>query len=272
VRSISSFPEKPVHETEGGERGDQGDTARSVEAKRRRKNDGGQGAIQDEGPLRQVVRLVAESKGFVRKFKKRAWFEQVCEPAQAFVAACAAQHFISRNCWLVCPDARRQEEVFNGLLNWGITAWFFPELEAPAIEGAVADPEVVAERLNVLQHLAEGKRAVVVVTEAALTDEVPNRERVGSQTFTVKRGQALDRTALIESLLKCGYQQVGQVSGRGEFAVRGGIIDVFSVQHALPLRIELFGSDIDSLREFDLDDQTAVQVVDRGGYKAKKWQ
>jgi len=266
VRSISSFPEKPVRESASEERGNQGDTTQGAElpgAKRQRKK-GGQGAIQDEGPLRQVVRLVAESKEFVRKFKKRAWFEQVCEPAQAFVAACAAQHFISRNCWLVCPDARRQEEVFNGLLNWGITAWFFPELEAPAIEGAVSDPEVVAERLNVLQHLAEGKRAVVVVTKAALTDEVPNRERIGSQTFTVKRGQVLDRTALIEGLLKIGYQQVGQVSGRGEFAVRGGIIDVFSLQHALPLRIELFGNDVDSLREFDLDDQTAVQVVDRG--------
>ena len=266
MRSISSFPEKPVRESASEERGNQGDTTQGAElpgAKRQRKK-GGQGAIQDEGPLRQVVRLVAESKEFVRKFKKRAWFEQVCEPAQAFVAACAAQHFISRNCWLVCPDARRQEEVFNGLLNWGITAWFFPELEAPAIEGAVSDPEVVAERLNVLQHLAEGKRAVVVVTKAALTDEVPNRERIGSQTFTVKRGQVLDRTALIEGLLKIGYQQVGQVSGRGEFAVRGGIIDVFSLQHALPLRIELFGNDVDSLREFDLDDQTAVQVVDRG--------
>ena len=266
MRSISSFPEKPVRESASEERGNQGDTTQGAElpgAKRQRKK-GGQGAIQDEGPLRQVVRLVAESKEFVRKFKKRAWFEQVCEPAQAFVAACAAQHFISRNCWLVCPDARRQEEVFNGLLNWGITAWFFPELEAPAIEGAVSDPEVVAERLNVLQHLAEGKRAVVVVTKAALTDEVPNRERIGSQTFAVKRGQVLDRTALIEGLLKIGYQQVGQVSGRGEFAVRGGIIDVFSLQHALPLRIELFGNDVDSLREFDLDDQTAVQVVDRG--------
>ena len=266
MRSISSFPEKPVRESASEGRGNQGDTTQGAElpgAKRQRKK-GGQGAIQDEGPLRQVVRLVAESKEFVRKFKKRAWFEQVCEPAQAFVAACAAQHFISRNCWLVCPDARRQEEVFNGLLNWGTTAWFFPELEAPAIEGAVSDPEVVAERLNVLQHLAEGKRAVVVVTKAALTDEVPNRERIGSQTFTVKRGQVLDRTALIEGLLKIGYQQVGQVSGRGEFAVRGGIIDVFSLQHALPLRIELFGNDVDSLREFDLDDQTAVQVVDRG--------
>jgi transcription-repair coupling factor (superfamily II helicase) len=273
VRSISSFPEKPIAESAGGEDKDQGGTTQGAElpgAKRQRKNggrrsaDGGQGAFQDEGPLRQVVRFVAESKGFVRKFKKRAWFEQVCEPAQAFVAACAARHFISRNCWLVCPDSRRQEEVFNGLLNWGITAWFFPELEAPAIEGAVLDPEVVAERLTVLQHLVEGKRAVVVVTKAALTDEVPNRERVGSQTFSVKRGQVLDRTALIEGLLKTGYQQVGQVSGRGEFAVRGGIIDVFSLQHALPLRIELFGNDVDSLREFDLDDQTAVQVVDRG--------
>ncbi|MBV9731720.1 MAG: hypothetical protein JO275_03025, partial [Verrucomicrobia bacterium] len=132
-------------------------------AKRQRKNGSGRsgdeqkGAIRREGALQSVVELVAESRQFARRFKKRApstssgqaWFEQVCEPAQAFVAACAVRHFASRNCWLICPDARRQEEVFNGLLNWGITAWFFPELEAPAIEGAVPDPEVVAERLNV---------------------------------------------------------------------------------------------------------------------------
>jgi transcription-repair coupling factor (superfamily II helicase) len=224
----------------------------------------GAGGAGDGQTLPGVVAAVAQSKEFVRRFKKRAWFEQVCDAAQAFVAAGAVRHFMSRNCWLVCPDARRQVEVFNGLLNWGITAWFFPELEAPAIEGAVADPEVVAERLNVLQRLAEGKRAVVVLTKAALEDEVPNREKVGSQTVVVKRGQLLERAQLVESLLKCGYQQVGQVSGRGEFAVRGGIVDIFSLQHALPLRIELFGNEIDSLREFDLDDQTAIQVVERG--------
>src|SRR5258708_12105952 len=164
--SLSSFPEKPVRESASGERGNQGDTTQGAElpgAKRQRKNggggcgDGGQGAIQDEGALQQVVKLVAESKGFVRKFKKRAWFEQVCEPAQAFLAACAARHFISRNCWLVCPDARRQEEVFNGLLNWGITAWFFPELEAPAVEGAVPAPQVVPDRVAVPHHFARAK-------------------------------------------------------------------------------------------------------------------
>jgi transcription-repair coupling factor (superfamily II helicase) len=213
--------------------------------------------------LQQIVEEVASSNGFSSRFKKRPWFEQVCEAAQPFVAACIVQHYASRNCWLICPDSRRQEEIFNGLLNWETKAWFFPELEIPAVEGAVPDPEVVAERLTVLQRLSNGKRAVVVVTKATLDDEVPNREQIGRQSFAVRRGQVLDRAAFMESLLKSGYQHVAQVSARGEFAVRGGIIDVFSWQHALPLRIELFGDEIDSLREFDLDDQTAVQVVDR---------
>ena len=212
------------------------------------------------GALARVV----GSEEFGRKFKSRPWFEQVCEPAQPFVTACAIRHFISRNCWVICRDARRQEEIFNGLLNWEIKAWFFPELEIPAVEGAIPDPEVVAERLAVLQRLAEGKRAVVVVTEAELEDEVPNREQISNQTRVLKRGQTIDRNALVEGLLRSGYQQVGQVSARGEFATRGGILDIFSLQHALPLRIELFGDEIDSLRDFDLDDQTAVQVVDRG--------
>jgi len=60
------------------------------------------------------------------------------EAAQSFVAACVVRQHASRSCWLICPDARRQEEICNELLNWEIGAQFFPELELPAIEGSGA--------------------------------------------------------------------------------------------------------------------------------------
>jgi transcription-repair coupling factor (superfamily II helicase) len=189
--------------------------------------------------------------------------DHVCEGAQAFVAACVVRHHSSRSCWLLCPDVRRQEDIFNGLLNWQIEALFFPEIELPAVKESLPDPEIVAERLEVLQKIAEGKRVVVVLTESSLGDAVPSAKALQKQTLILHRHDRLDRDALCESLLKRGYERTPQVTTRGQFAVRGGILDIFSWHHSLPVRIELFGEDIDSIREFELDDQTSIQTLDR---------
>ncbi len=189
--------------------------------------------------------------------------DHVSEGAQAFVAAGVVRHHASRSCWILCPDVRRQEDLFNGLLNWEVDALFFPELELPAYEGALPDPEIVAERLEVLQQIAEGKRAVVVLTASSLEDQIPPAEALQKQSIALRRGDRLDRETLIERLIASGYEQVPQVTTRGQFAVRGGILDVFSWQHAVPVRIELFGEDIDSIREFELDDQTSIRTIER---------
>jgi transcription-repair coupling factor (superfamily II helicase) len=195
--------------------------------------------------------------------KSPVTFNHVCDGAQAFVAACAVRHHSSRSCWIVCPDGRRQEEIFNGLLNWQIDALFLPEIELPAIRESVPDPEIVAERLEVLQKVAEVKRTVVVLTGSSLGDQVPSAQALRKQTVTLRRNDRLDRDALCSTLLKSGYERAPQVTIRGQFAVRGGILDVFSWQHSLPVRIELFGEEIESIREFELDDQTSIQTLDQ---------
>jgi len=215
--------------------------------------------------LVQIVDSICNSKPFLRLLQAKGpvTLDHVSEGAQAFVAACVVRHHASRSCWILCPDVRRQEDLFNGLLNWEVDALFFPELELPAFEGALPDPEIVAERLEVLQKIAEGKRAVVVLTASSLEDQVPPVEALQKQSIALQRGDRLDRETLIETLIKSGYEQVPQVTTRGQFAVRGGILDVFSWQHAVPVRIELFGEDIDSIREFELDDQTSIQTIEQ---------
>ncbi len=215
--------------------------------------------------LAKIVDSIRKSKPFLRRLQAKGpvTLDHVCEGAHAFVAACVARHHASRSCWILCPDVRRQEDLFNGLLNWEVDALFFPELELPAFEGALPDPEIVAERLEVLQKIAEGKRAVVVLTASSLEDQIPPAEALQKQSIALERGGRLDRETLIKTLIKSGYEQVPQVTTRGQFAVRGGILDVFSWQHAVPVRIELFGEDIDSIREFELDDQTSIQTIER---------
>jgi transcription-repair coupling factor (superfamily II helicase) len=208
--------------------------------------------IRNFGPVRNLL----QRKGLVR-------IEHVFDGAQAFVSACVVRHHASRSCWIVCPDVRRQEELFNGLLSWQVDALFFPEIEIPAIKEAVPDPEIAAERLEVLQKVAEGKRAVIVLTEASLQDNVPAAQVLQNQTHIIRRNDRLDRDRLCERLLNSGYVKVPQVTTRGQIAVRGGILDIFSWHQSLPVRIELFGDEVDSIREFELDDQTSIRRLDR---------
>ena len=69
-------------------------------------------------------------------------------------------------------------------------------------EESVPDPEIVAERLEVLQKVAEGKRAVIVLTESSLEDQVPSAQALRKQTLTLRRNDRLDRDAFCEALLQ----------------------------------------------------------------------
>ncbi len=189
-------------------------------------------------------------------------FTHVFPAARAVLTAVLLRETRQR-AWIICETQAAQEALHNELLHWQPDALLYPEQEIAPIEGAIPDPENAAERLAVLQKLADRKnRPVVVLTRASLAETVPTPESFAQLEFVLKRGARLDRDGLLQKLADAGYEHVAQVSQRGQFAVRGGIIDVFSFHHLLPARIELFGEEIESLRHFDLDAQTSVQPVE----------
>ncbi len=202
-------------------------------------------------PLEQRLRKVAAGKAMT--------FEHVVEAARPMLCALIARAS-ERRTWIVCPDVRSQEALHNELLNWVPEALFFPEAEQALVEGALPDPETAAERLELVQKLGTPGKVVLVLTEKSLGDPVPAPSALRKLELRLERGALLDREKLIAQLDKAGFEHVPQVSLRGQYAVRGGILDVFSFNHALPLRIELFGDEIESLRQFDLDAQTSVHA------------
>jgi transcription-repair coupling factor (superfamily II helicase) len=250
---------------------------------------------------RDLLERVARSETIAEKLRQIAGgvapvaFEHVTEPARPFLAGLIARH-VRRRIWVVCENVRAQEEFHNELLNWRPDALFFPELEVAPAQGALPDPEISAERLEMLQRLnapTAGPRAggtrgmkrrdaasnlessrdrttdagavasqVIVVSRASLDDEVPSPGALKQITLKLSRSARVNFEKLVGQLSGAGYERVAQVSGRGQFAVRGGILDVFSWQHPIPVRIEFFGDVIESIRQFDLDEQTSVQHVD----------
>jgi len=212
--------------------------------------------IREAEPVRERLRALSAGETVA--------FENVTEPAQAFVAAIIAGETKQR-CWIVCENARAQETVFNELLNWFPEAAFFPEKEIALGENMLPDPEIAAERLSLLQGLS-GEKArearLLVLTKASLNEQVPSPAGLRADAVVLKRSGRLDRDALVARLAEAGYEPVSQVTMRGQFAVRGGILDVFAWNHTQPVRIELFGDEMESIRQFDLDAQTSVEHLD----------
>ncbi len=117
-----------------------------------------------------------------------------------------------------------------------------------------------AEILNRINHKSSSGELIVTYPEA-LTEKVINKRSLSKNTFSISTGQEIDVNMLSEMLVDYDFEKVDFVYEAGQFALRGGIIDVFSYAHELPYRIELFGNEVESMREFDPVDQLSRQEV-----------
>ena len=201
----------------------------------------------------------------------RPWIEALCSgtvhyltqtapSAQAYVAAALAGGMAEGRLWVVCRDLRQQERVVSELETWGLQPIFLPEEETLPIEDAVGDPEILAERLHVLSTLAStnAQRQPLVLSAQSLDEQVPPPAAFRRESLVVKDGQELPMDDFKVRLEKAGYVCQAQVFARGQFAIRGGILDIFPWQAGYPVRLEYFGDTVESLREFDLHTQTSL--------------
>src|SRR5438132_6414656 len=162
--------------------------------------------------------------------------------------------------WILCPSVHSQELLYDSLLNWQPDALFLPEAELAAVENVLPDPEIAAERLALLMEIERGSGPrIIVATRASLDQPAPQRGSLQFAVTQLRRGANAKMEQLLDQLVGSGYERAAQVSTRGQFAVRGGIVDLYSWQALLPFRLEFFGDQIESLREFDIDSQASVR-------------
>ena len=121
------------------------------------------------------------------------------------------------------------------------------------------------QRMGVLRALIEkeeGKDVTVITTMDAFLDGLARPEKLKEQRISLTGGDVIDLTELEKRLTDMGYERESQIEGPGQFAVRGGIMDVFPLTEELPVRIELWGDEIDSLRSFDVESQRSVENLE----------
>jgi len=187
--------------------------------------------------------------------------DHVAEAAQSFITAAvceSAREGKSQRFWMICEMPRRRERLAAELELWGINALVLPDPPSETGDGSIADPESAAEWFSVLEILARSESCAVLCGSDAFSARAPSPAALRSSRTQLKPGTELDPAELAKSLADHGYERAPTVTARGQFAVRGGILDLFAWQAARPLRLEFFDTDLESIREFDLDSQAST--------------
>ena len=214
---------------------------------------------------RDLLTLSADSEPIAHQLrdivsgKRPVLFSHVMKSAQPFLVASLACK-IDQTIWVFCSSVHAQELLHESLLNWQPDALFLPEAEFGAVENILPDPEIAAERLALFSLLERGAGPhLIVATRASLDQAAPKPGVLVSASIQLRRGTTQKMERVLEQVADAAYERVAQVTTRGQFAVRGGIVDLYSWQATLPVRVEFFGDEIESLREFDIDTQTSVR-------------
>ncbi|MDI9274004.1 transcription-repair coupling factor [Stenotrophomonas sp. PFBMAA-4] len=138
----------------------------------------------------------------------------------------------------------------------------FPDWETLPYDRFSPHPDIISQRLAALHRLPTLKRGLVVVPVQTVLQQLAPRSYVIGGSFDLKVGQRLDLEAEKRRLESAGYRNVPQVMDPGDFAVRGGLLDVFPMGADEPLRVELLDEDIDSIRAFDPESQRSLDKVE----------
>ncbi|WP_313343739.1 transcription-repair coupling factor [Stenotrophomonas sp.] len=138
----------------------------------------------------------------------------------------------------------------------------FPDWETLPYDAFSPHPDIISQRLAALHQLPTLRRGIVVVPVQTLLQQLAPLKYIIGGSFDLKVGQRLDLDAEKRRLEAAAYRNVPQVMDPGDFAVRGGLLDVFPMGAEAPLRVELLDEDIDSIRAFDPESQRSLDKVD----------
>ncbi len=136
----------------------------------------------------------------------------------------------------------------------------FPSWEVLPFEKLSPHPENIAGRLEGLYRLVEEPAPILIATPAALMQRVIPKESLKRSYLYLVAGQDLQRDSLLEHLAEWGFQNVPLVEERGDFSLRGGIVDIFSPGYGRPLRLEFDGDRLESIREFNPSNQRSERI------------
>lgn len=172
---------------------------------------------------------------------------------------------INKGLLLVTSNPQKADSLYEDLVRLlgESQVLLFPQIEILPHEPLEIEAGIKLERLTVLQEaIAKESRLIIAPIQSLLEGTIPSQV-YKDKLLEITVGSEISADKFKTQLVEVGYQRVGQVQERGEFSIRGGIIDVFPYTTTQPIRIELFGEQVESIRQFAVADQRSISQLEQ---------
>ena len=218
---------------------------------------------------KKARRLPADGLTIFRQLAERldgaSVLEGLHEPDSAFVFSALFRESPGFYLWL-CLNNRQAETVASNLRLFMVEEdrekiLVIPGCETDPYRGLSPHPAIASKRATALWKLLNGYQGFIVVSLASLATRMPSPANFLSNCIHLELGRFLPLDHVIRKLMQAGYVRQDPVSEIGDYSVRGGILDVFSPAQTNPVRIEFFGDEVESIREFDPATQRSIDLI-----------
>lgn len=164
-------------------------------------------------------------------------------------------------CVIITHDELKAKELYEDYKLYDKNVFLYPAKDVIFYSADIHGNAIVRERMKVLRQLLEGKPATIITTMAGGMDRLLPLDFIKENVIHLAQADIIDIEKLKKELVYIGYERCVQVEHPGEFAVRGGIIDLFPLTEECPYRIELWDDEIDTIRAFDAESQRSIENV-----------
>ena len=172
--------------------------------------------------------------------------------------------FIKKNkgILIIVNSVYEGNELLNRLSNYTDKVLFFPMDDFITSEAIAISPEFKSERINTINKLIYDDKYIVITNLMGILRYLPSKDVWKKKIITLKKDNDINREKLLNDLYELGYEKETIVTETGKFGIRGYVIDVFPIGMDNPVRIELWGDTIDSIKLFDIDTQLTIKDID----------
>lgn len=164
---------------------------------------------------------------------------------------------------IVTYNDLKAKEIYEDYRLYDREVYIYPAKDIIFYSADIHGNAIVRERLRILSRIIEKKDTTIIVTLDGGMDRLLPLSSVKERIITINQTSVIKLQEFSEALVRLGYERQAQVENPGDFAVRGGIIDIFPLTEEAPYRIELWGDEIDSIRTFDVSSQRSIEQVEQ---------
>ena len=163
---------------------------------------------------------------------------------------------------IITVDEQSARKMVEDIRIYDRNVFFYPAKDVMFFSADIHGNMILSERLRFMKCLLEGDKFTLVTTMEGLFDRLVPLDIIRENILTYRCGDVIDIQKMTQSLVNMGYQRVAQVDMTGQFAIRGSIIDIFPLTEEVPVRIDLWDDEVDSIRSFDPESQRSIENVE----------